>query len=107
MRTRPGQSKAYIAIEDSKNRNGRTCPGTPGKCGAIYLVWLKPELSGILPDEWPYKIAGLRSRAGCRVFIPIFRGAEDAMSRGVESVSNNLFACHTMNHEGPSWGGRT
>ena len=55
MRTGPGQSIAYIAIENPKSK----WPDLPlkpssGSAGPFYLVWLKPELSGILQEEWPY-----------------------------------------------------
>src|SRR5206468_7493091 len=49
----PGQSMAYIAIENPKSK----WPDLPlkpssGSAGPFYLVWLKPELSGILQEEW-------------------------------------------------------
>src|SRR5437899_9235751 len=56
MHHSPGQSVAYIAIEDPKSK----WPDLPlkpsaGSAGPFYLVWLKPELSGILQEEWPYQ----------------------------------------------------
>jgi len=49
MRTGPGQSLAYIAIEDPKSK-WPDLPLNPasGSAGPFYLVWLKPQLSGIL-----------------------------------------------------------
>ncbi len=106
MRTGPGQSKAYIAIEDPKSK-WPDLPGnpSPGSAGPFYLVWLKPELSGILPDEWPYKIAGFEVKGRLQGLYPgIFpRHQEDAkVARGLKVFQQTCFACHTMNRQGPS-----
>jgi len=106
MRTGPGQSTAYIAIEDPKSK-WPDLPGKPasGSAGPFYLVWLKPELSGILPDEWPYKIAGFEVKGRLQELYPgIFpRHQEDAkVVRGLRVFQQVCLACHTMNREGPS-----
>jgi len=66
---------------------------------------LKPELSGILPDEWPYKIAGFEVKGRLQSLYPgIFpKHQEDArVARGLKVFQQTCFACHTMNREGPS-----
>jgi hypothetical protein len=54
MSTGPGHSLAYIAIENPESK-WPNLPNNPsaGSTGPFYLVWLKPELSGILQEEWP------------------------------------------------------
>ena len=47
MRTGPGQSIAYVAIENPKSKWPDPPLNPPsGSAGPFYLVWLKPELSG-------------------------------------------------------------
>ncbi len=106
MRTGPGQSLAYIAIEDP-NKKWPDLPLKPsaGSAGPFYLVWLKPELSGILQEEWPYQIAAFEVKGRLQDLYPqLFpRHQEDAkVARGLKLFQQTCFACHTMNHEGPS-----
>ena len=106
MRNGPGQSIAYIAIENPKSK----WPDLPlkpssGSAGPFYLVWLKPELSGILQEEWPYQVVAFEVKGRLKDLYPrIFpRHQEDArVARGLKLFQQTCFACHTMNHEGPS-----
>jgi mono/diheme cytochrome c family protein len=106
MSTDPGQSKAYIAIEDPKSK----WPDLPkksasGSAGPFYLVWLNPELSGIPGEEWPYQIVGFEVKGRLQDLYPkIFpKHQEDAkVARGLKLFQQTCFACHTMNKEGPS-----
>ncbi len=106
MSTGPGRAKAYIAIEDPKSK----WPVLPKKlakssAGPFYLVWLNPELSGILGEEWPYQIAGFEVKGRLQDLYPkIFpKHQEDAkVARGLKLFQQTCFACHTMNREGPS-----
>ena len=106
MRSGPGQSLAYIAIEDPKTK----WPDLPvhpsvGSPGPFYLVWLKPGLSGILQEEWPYRIAALEVKGRLQDLYPrIFpRHQEDArIARGLKLFQQTCLACHTINREGPS-----
>ncbi|SPE59250.1 putative signal peptide protein (fragment) [Verrucomicrobia bacterium] len=106
MHTGPGQSMAYIAIENPKSKwpdlplNSRS-----GSAGPFYLVWLKPELSGILPDEWPYKVVAFEVKGRLQDLYPgIFpKHQEDArVVRGLKLFQQTCFACHTMNRQGAS-----
>jgi mono/diheme cytochrome c family protein len=105
MRNGPGQSLAYIAIEDPKSK-WPVLPGDPaaGSAGPFYLVWLKPELSGILQEEWPYKIAAFEIKGRLQELYPkTFPIHQDAgVARGMKLFQQNCLACHTMNRQGPS-----
>lgn len=46
---------AYIAIEDPKNPWPPVKLGKPS-AGPFYLVWLRPELSGIVTHDWPFQV---------------------------------------------------
>src|SRR5205085_1500263 len=56
MSAGPSQSVAYIAIENPKTKwPALASKPSAGSAGPFYLVWLRPELSGILQEEWPYQ----------------------------------------------------
>jgi len=106
MHTGPGQSVAYIAIENPKAK-WPVMPLKPsaGSAGPFYLVWLKPELSGILQEEWPYQVVAFEVKGRLKDLYPrIFpKQKEDAgVARGLKLFQQTCFACHTMNQEGPS-----
>jgi mono/diheme cytochrome c family protein len=100
------QSTAYIAIEDPKAK----WPDLPSKAhsgtaGPFYLVWLKPELSGILQEEWPFKVIAFEVKGRLQDLYPkVFpRNQTDAkVARGLKLFQKTCFACHTMNGEGAS-----
>ena len=106
MRTGPGQSIAYIAIENPNAKWPDLALKPPaGSAGPFYLVWLKPELSGILQDEWPYKILAFEVKGRLQDLYPrIFpKHQEDArVARGLKLFQQTCLACHTMNQEGAS-----
>ena len=104
--TGPGQSMAYIAIEDPKSK----WPELPfkehsGTAGPFYLVWLKPELSGILEEEWPFKVVAFEVKGRLQDLYPktFPTNQTDAkVARGLKLFQKTCFACHTMNKEGAS-----
>jgi mono/diheme cytochrome c family protein len=106
MRTGPGRSVAYIAIENPKAK----WPDLPlkpssGSAGPFYLVWLKPELSGILQEEWPYQVVAFEVKGRLQDLYPrIFpkRQKDARVVRGLKLFQQACFACHTLNHQGPS-----
>ena len=106
MHTGSGQSIAYIAIENPKSK----WPDLPlkpssGSAGPFYLVWLKPELSGILQEEWPYQIAAFEVKGRLKDLYPrIFptHPEDTKVARGLKLFQQTCFACHTMNREGPA-----
>jgi len=106
MRTGPGQSIAYIAIENPKSKWPDLPLNPPsGSAGPFYLVWLKPELSGILQEEWPYKVVAFEVKGRLQDLYPrIFpKHQEDArVVRGLKLFQQTCFACHTLNQEGAS-----
>lgn len=101
-----GRSLAYIAIENP----GSGWPDLPlkpssGSAGPFYLVWLRPELSAILQEEWPYQIAAFEFKGKFKDLYPrIFpkRQQNAKVMRGLELFQQTCFACHTVNREGPS-----
>ena len=106
MRNGPGQSVAYIAIENPRSK----WPDLPlkpnsGSAGPFYLVWLKPELSGILQEEWPYQVVAFEVKGRLKDLYPKTfptRQKDSRVARGLKLFQQTCFACHTMNNEGPS-----
>jgi len=101
-----GRSVAYLAIEDPKSKwPDLPVKGASGTAGPFYLVWVRPELSGILQEEWPYQVVAFEIKGKLRNLYPgIFpKVSEDAhVARGLKLFQQTCFACHTVNHQGPS-----
>jgi mono/diheme cytochrome c family protein len=102
----PNRSKAYVAIEDPKAK----WPELPSKehsgtAGPFYLVWMNPEMSGILQEEWPFKIVSFDVKGAIRDLYPaIFPKNQNdpGVERGLKLFQMTCFACHTMNKQGVS-----
>lgn len=61
LNTDASKSLAWIAIEPAD----RPWPKVPGKdytAGPFYVVWTKPEASGIRSEYWAYQLAKLQSQ---------------------------------------------
>jgi mono/diheme cytochrome c family protein len=106
MATGAGHSVAYLAIENPQSK-WPDLPQKPssGSAGPFYLVWLNPELSGILQEEWPYQVVAFEVKGRLKDLYPgIFPAhPEDArVARGLKLFQQTCFACHTLNHQGPS-----
>jgi mono/diheme cytochrome c family protein len=71
----------------------------------FYLVWLKPELSRKLQEEWPFKVIAFEVKGRLQDLYPkIFpKNQKDAkVARGLKLFQRTCFACHTMNRQGAS-----
>jgi mono/diheme cytochrome c family protein len=104
--TGAGRSVAYIAIENSTSK-WPALPHIPsaGSAGPFYLVWLQPELSSILSEEWPYQIAAFEVKGLLRDLYPkIFPAHQEdpKVARGFKLFQQTCFACHTINRQGAS-----
>ncbi|MFO1128018.1 MAG: cytochrome c [Rhodospirillales bacterium] len=53
-------SVPYLAIEP-EDVPWPPIPGKTESAGPFYLVWLRPEASGIRSEQWPYRVASVRS----------------------------------------------
>lgn len=106
MQTGSGKSTAYLAVENPASK----WPDLPvksnlGSAGPFYLVWLNPELSGILKEEWPYQIVAFDVRGSLAELFPQMfpaRRGQPQIERGLKLFQQTCFACHTINHQGPS-----
>jgi len=53
-------SVPHLAIE-LEDAPWPVIPGKTVSAGSFYVVWLRPEASGIRSEQWPYMIASIRS----------------------------------------------
>jgi hypothetical protein len=54
------ESVPHLAIEP-EDAPWPVIPGKTVSAGSFYVVWLRPEASGIRSEQWPYMIASIRS----------------------------------------------
>jgi len=106
MQAGSGVSVAYLAIENPNSKWPRL-PSKPsaGSAGPFYLVWLNPELSGILQEEWPYQVTAFEAKGSIKALYPhIFPSHQEdkRVAQGLRLFQKTCLACHTMNREGPS-----
>lgn len=97
-------SVPYLAIEPED----APWPAIPGKtvsAGPFYVVWLRPEASGIRSEQWPYMVARVRSTEA-----PEHRWPELAVDAALPPDSpiragqalffTQCMVCHTLNGAG-------
>src|SRR5690606_7110334 len=53
------KSRAWLAVEDPWQPWPTLSDNKPS-AGPFYLVWTRPQASGIVPEQWPYQIASIK-----------------------------------------------
>ena len=104
LRDDENSAKAYIAIEPEEGWPWLKKKGE--SAGPFYLVWEDPEMSGVVPEEWPYMIAEIVEQANLKATYPKMVPAEKAaksVHKGFQVFARNCLACHQMNGEGQAW----
>ena len=97
-------SLPYLAIEPADKR----WPAVPGKAesaGPFYVVWLKPELSGVRSEQWPYAVASFRSAESPVHRWPVLAvdetlPADSPIRAGQALFITQCMVCHTLNGAG-------
>lgn len=97
-------SVPYLAVEPVDS----PWPAIPGKnvdAGPFYVVWLRPEASGIRSEQWPYMVASIRGTES-----PVHRwpqlGVDPALPpdspirAGQALFVTQCMACHPLNGAG-------
>jgi cytochrome c2 len=102
----PDQSVAYLALEDPEKK----WPAQrfdPHSAGPYYLFWVRPRLSNISREQWPYRIASVHVKGVIEELYPRLVPAA-SLPQGSPAVKgytvfvNNCLPCHTLNESGPS-----
>jgi mono/diheme cytochrome c family protein len=100
----PDGARGYLAIETAE----APWPALSGKqvsAGPFYVVWLRPEASGVRSEQWPYQVATIRSADSPAKRWPAL-GVDPALPAGDPvRAGQTLFvaqclACHKLNGAG-------
>ncbi|MGZ3772694.1 MAG: c-type cytochrome [Pseudobdellovibrionaceae bacterium] len=102
----PNGSIAYLAIELENQKWPPLKPNKPDSAGPYYLIWMNPEKSKIMTEEWPYQLSGfeLSKQSQDSLFsntVPDKSIIEsDPISHGHNLFMTNCFVCHSFNGDG-------
>jgi mono/diheme cytochrome c family protein len=104
LHPRPDGARAYLAIETPE----APWPGLSGKpesAGPFYVVWLKPEASGVRSEQWPFRLATIRgadSPAKRWPALGVDRAlpADDPVRVGQTLFVTQCLVCHKLNGAG-------
>ena len=104
MNSDPDGAVAYIAVEPM-NRKWPNLPEKDAGPGPFYLVWVHPERSGIMREQWPYQVARLELATSIASRYPALLVAEDLAAdhparAGQDLFLTQCFVCHRMNGAG-------
>ena len=93
---------AYLAVESADAPWPPLKPGEKASAGPFYLVWLRPERSGIVPEQWPYQIARIESVAPLARRFPAMApaaslSARDPARHGFAVFEKQCAVCHPLN----------
>lgn len=104
--TSADQSVAYLAVEDPDNKWPQQ-RFDQYSAGPYYLFWVRPRLSNISREQWPYRIDRVRVRGKLEELYPRIVPAaslprSSAAVKGYTVFVNNCLPCHTLNESGPS-----
>ncbi len=99
-----GGALPYLAIEPPEAR-WPALPGKAASAGPFYLVWLRPEASGVRREQWPYMVVELRSADSPAKRWPglaVDPGlpADDPVRAGQALYVTNCLVCHRLNGAG-------
>jgi cytochrome c2 len=100
------QSVAYLAIEDPGNKWPQQ-RFDQNSAGPFYLFWVRPRLSNISREQWPYRIDRVQVRGKLEELYPRIVPAaslprNSAAVKGYSVFVDNCLPCHTVNESGPS-----
>ncbi len=103
MNRDPARSIAYLAVEPP-DQPWPSFEGRSYGAGPFYLVWDKPELSGVGREEWPFQIESFTVRPSTEALYPdlVPDRKNEALYRGYKSFVQNCFPCHTLDGHGVS-----
>jgi mono/diheme cytochrome c family protein len=98
-------AQAWLAVEDPAAPWPSLGDGKPS-AGPFYLVWTHPEAGHIVPEQWPYQIAGIRRLgSGIGQRFPAMQPdpalpSDAPARRGFAVFRKNCMVCHTLNDQG-------
>jgi mono/diheme cytochrome c family protein len=95
-------ARAYLAVESADASWPPLKPGDPASAGPFYLVWLRPELGRIPPEQWPHRLARIDEMRPLAQRFPAIAPAaglavDGKVNRGFATFTRNCMVCHTIN----------
>ena len=104
LHTGPDGAVAFLAVEPA----GQPWPNLPGKevsAGPFYLVWVRPEASGVRSEQWPYQLARIVGsddplRRWPQLAVEPGLAADSPARAGQAVFLTQCMACHTLNGAG-------
>lgn len=104
LRTGPDGAVAFLAVEPAD----RPWPNLPGKevsAGPFYLVWVRPEASGVRSEQWPYQLARIVAsddplKRWPQLTVEPGLAADSPIRAGQTVFITQCMACHTLNGAG-------
>jgi mono/diheme cytochrome c family protein len=99
-----GGARAYLAVEPA----APAWPALPGKsfsAGPFYVVWLKPEASGVRSEQWPYQAAAIRggdspAKRWPQLAVDASLSADSPIRAGQALFVTQCMTCHRLNGAG-------
>lgn len=104
LNTSQDKALAYLAIENPKQK-WAPLPNKKLSAGPFRIIWLNPEKSHIVQEQWPYMIHSFEIKGTLKASYPlIFPSKELAkdhnINKGFKVFLNNCFVCHKLNGQG-------
>lgn len=99
-----GSSVAFLAVEPA-DQPWPKLPGKEASAGPFYLVWVRPEASGVRSEQWPYQLARFTSVADPvkrwpQLAVDAALPADSPIRAGQALFITQCMACHTLNGAG-------
>src|SRR4029453_13360316 len=96
---------AYLAVEPAGSPWPPLKTGEPATAGPFYLVWLRPEKGGIVPEQWPYQIVRIEAVPSLVKRFPMISPAVKLSTghpirAGFTAFQKHCIVCHTLNGGG-------
>jgi mono/diheme cytochrome c family protein len=104
LRADDSGSVAFLAVEPPD----QPWPPLPGKevsAGPFYLVWARPEASGVRSEQWPYQLARFAStdnplKRWPQLAVDAALPPDSPIRAGQTAFVTQCMACHTLNGAG-------
>lgn len=97
-------AQAWLAVEDPAHPWPPLATGKPS-AGPFYLVWTRPQASGISPEQWPFQISTIKQLKTVAERFPALLpdpalAVNDPINQGFALFQKNCLACHRLNGAG-------
>lgn len=97
-------AQAWLAVEDPAHPWPPLATGKPS-AGPFYLVWTRPQASGISPEQWPFQISTIKQLRTVAERFPALLpdpalAVNDPINQGFALFQKNCLACHRLNGAG-------